>query len=181
MPPNSLGFCLDRVVWGNKAWFPGDYGFAPTAAAFHAAIGNFGRVVDEHPYPDSLGCCVQLDKLGEFKPCCIVTISDDLDKLLWREPWLVYGIIVHEATHVWQFIQDKMGEDEPGDEIEAHALQHIAGELINAYMVTRGEEVMKAMAKKPFPFAKGGAKSKPAKPGKDKGNPKGKPGELKKY
>uniref|UniRef100_A0A6M3LR09 Uncharacterized protein n=1 Tax=viral metagenome TaxID=1070528 RepID=A0A6M3LR09_9ZZZZ len=44
------------------------------------------------------------------------------------------GILVHEATHVWQAICEDMGEDEPSSEFEAYALQKISQGLISAWL-----------------------------------------------
>lgn len=41
----------------------------------------------------------------------------------------VLALIVHEATHVWQYACRIMGETSPGDEIEAYAMQNITQEL----------------------------------------------------
>lgn len=35
------------------------------------------------------------------------------------------ALIVHEATHVWQKIQERMGEQYPSDEFEAYSIQKI--------------------------------------------------------
>jgi hypothetical protein len=35
------------------------------------------------------------------------------------------ALVVHEATHVWQEVCREMGEEEPGAEIEAYAIQWI--------------------------------------------------------
>ena len=35
------------------------------------------------------------------------------------------ALVVHEATHVWQEVCREMGEEEPGTEIEAYAIQWI--------------------------------------------------------
>lgn len=42
----------------------------------------------------------------------------------------VAGLLIHEAVHVWQFYARDMGEDAPGSEQEAYAVQAIAQELL---------------------------------------------------
>lgn len=45
----------------------------------------------------------------------------------------VYGLIVHEAVHVWQRIVEHIGEHKPSDEFMAYGIQTIAQELMFAY------------------------------------------------
>ncbi|MFZ5669116.1 MAG: hypothetical protein ACOY4K_06455 [Pseudomonadota bacterium] len=48
------------------------------------------------------------------------------------------GLIVHEATHVWQFVRHHMNEASPSKEFEAYAMQAIAQSLIEAVNDTWG-------------------------------------------
>lgn len=50
-----------------------------------------------------------------------------------RSIYAVYGLIVHEATHIWQEIKELLGEDNPSKEFEAYSMQWIAYELIAEY------------------------------------------------
>ena len=47
-----------------------------------------------------------------------------------RHPVEVAGLLVHEAVHIWQQYADRIGEDEPGREQEAYAIQAISHELM---------------------------------------------------
>lgn len=57
---------------------------------------------------------------------CIVTMRD------WegRNPIEVAGLLVHEAVHAWQEYAEGIGEQNPGREQEAYAIQSIAQELM---------------------------------------------------
>jgi hypothetical protein len=48
------------------------------------------------------------------------------------------GLLVHEATHVWQHICESIGETKPSVEFEAYAMQSIVSNLLTAYEDTRG-------------------------------------------
>lgn len=45
----------------------------------------------------------------------------------------VAGLLVHEAVHVWQRYCRDMGEDFPGSEQEAYAIQAISQELFESF------------------------------------------------
>jgi hypothetical protein len=47
-----------------------------------------------------------------------------------RNPIEIAGLLVHEAAHAWQAYADSIGEDRPGREQEAYAVQAIAQELM---------------------------------------------------
>jgi len=51
-----------------------------------------------------------------------------------RSPVEVYGLLIHEAVHIWQTECEYMHEDTPGDEIEAYAIQSVSQNLIDAYL-----------------------------------------------
>lgn len=45
----------------------------------------------------------------------------------------VYGLLVHEAVHLWQQWRDHAGERAPSIEFEAYAVQALAQNLMQAY------------------------------------------------
>lgn len=44
-----------------------------------------------------------------------------------------YGLIVHEAVHIWQEVKDRMKEDSPSCEFEAYSVQAIAQDLFELW------------------------------------------------
>lgn len=61
-----------------------------------------------------------------FGLVCVVCLSD----FEGRDPIEVAGLLVHEAAHVWQRYARSIGENDPGDEQEAYAVQAISQELL---------------------------------------------------
>ncbi|MDS7931844.1 hypothetical protein RMB13_20625 [Acinetobacter sp. V102_4] len=59
----------------------------------------------------------------------IVQIGDTADK----DQLQVYGLLLHEAVHVWQIVKRRMGEREPSIEFEAYSIQAIAQDLFEMY------------------------------------------------
>lgn len=45
----------------------------------------------------------------------------------------IYGLLVHEATHLWQAIREHIGEKNPSYEFEAYSMQNISQNLFEAY------------------------------------------------
>ncbi|EKU59476.1 hypothetical protein ACINWC323_1017 [Acinetobacter sp. WC-323] len=48
----------------------------------------------------------------------------------------VYGLLLHEAVHVWQRVKTLMGEREPSTEFEAYSIQAIAQDLFEMYQAS---------------------------------------------
>lgn len=112
------------------------FGFCPSAKAWKRAMKAMDVDLDANPYPDSDGRMTSFDKGG--KVCCIVTIRDGVEHK--HDPVEVMGIIVHEATHVWQEVRSAMQERAPSSEFEAYSMQAITQELFAAYASTRGKD-----------------------------------------
>ncbi len=65
----------------------------------------------------------------------IVQIGDTSDK----DQIQVYGLLLHEAVHVWQIVKRRMGEREPSVEFEAYSIQAIAQDLFEMYEESGGK------------------------------------------
>lgn len=53
---------------------------------------------------------------------------------LGRDPIDVATLLVHEAVHIWQYWCEKIGEDRPGDEQEAYAIQLLSYTLMREFV-----------------------------------------------
>jgi len=61
--------------------------------------------------------------------CCIVALREKKGLSLVE----VYGVLVHEATHIWQAFCEYIGETNPSAEFEAYAIQTLSQRLMTAY------------------------------------------------
>ncbi|EJB8466345.1 hypothetical protein L2645_16310 [Acinetobacter baumannii] len=59
----------------------------------------------------------------------IVQIGDTEDK----DQIQVYGLLLHEAVHIWQIVKRRMGEREPSVECEAYSIRAIAQDLFEMF------------------------------------------------
>lgn len=64
------------------------------------------------------------------KPGRPLAVVVTLNEWQGRDPIEVAGLLIHEAVHIWQQYAEDMGEESPGDEQEAYAIQAIAQELM---------------------------------------------------
>ena len=124
----------DRVVWLDRGWQPVLFGFCPSEKAWKREMNRLGSA--DLPYPSSGGSCSRFKATETSSECILVTIRDGEEKRRSLEE--IVGILVHEATHVWQFILEHIGEDKASPEMEAYALQAISQGLFAAFVKTRG-------------------------------------------
>lgn len=71
------------------------------------------------------------------KECVIVTMRPDHTKYSMTQ---IFGLLTHEAVHVWQFYCESIGEKTPGKEQEAYSIQHISQNLWDAYVEMTGRK-----------------------------------------
>lgn len=108
------------------------YGFCPSKKAWTRLMRRL-KVKDPAPYPEVAGSCTQIRR-DDGEVVVIVTVHERMDD---ANPIAIAGVIVHEATHVFQFICEAVGEEEPGRETQAYAMQNIVMGLLDAYNTTR--------------------------------------------
>lgn len=53
----------------------------------------------------------------------------------------VFGLLAHEAVHIWQEIRSHLGEQSPSKEFEAYSVQKICQELFSEYMRQRKPKI----------------------------------------
>lgn len=99
--------------------------------------------VADCPYPETDAKCNVFwnaeYKRGGKKTIIMVTVGEHIDA---KDHLGILGLLIHECTHVWQFIRQDIGETAPSYETEAYAMQNIVMSMLNAYSETRGIEVV---------------------------------------
>lgn len=79
---------------------------------------------------------------SDSKICCVVCI--DVPSNISKGQ--VYGLLVHEAVHVWQQYCESIGESRPSSEFEAYTIQAIAQALMFSYDAPTLDEKANATA-----------------------------------
>lgn len=74
------------------------------------------------------GAAAQVDFYSEGA-YAVVQLGDTSERKLIE----IYGLLLHEAVHVWQKVKKLMGEKEPSSEFEAYSIQAIAQDLFEMY------------------------------------------------
>ena len=97
-----------------------------SADEFHAAMAHINADDQSARWVRGGSATTHCVSDDSGKLTCIVCISD----FDGRDPIEVAGLLVHEAVHVWQRYAASIGEDRPGDEQEAYAVQAISQELM---------------------------------------------------
>lgn len=135
----------NKVVWLPRGWLPTYVGFCPSEKAWKREMKRL--VTDkaarkQEVYPTSDASCSVFEKKvgpGATKTLCLITVAESLD-----EGWgtdagreSIYGLLLHEAVHVWQFILKDIGEKVPSPEFEAYSVQALFIHLSSAYRRTR--------------------------------------------
>lgn len=123
---------LNSVVWCDRGWQPVEYCFCPSEKAWHRQMK--AMEITGESYPETDGRATFFTKHG--KTIAIVTVRDGAEEK--HSLIELLGILVHEATHIWQEIRAVMGEKDPSSEFEAYSMQAIVQELIAAFKKTRG-------------------------------------------
>ena len=116
---------MSRRLSGNLQDLAYTYYLATTEKAFKAVLRRH-KIYDSSYMPTgALACCTIYEEQG----IAVVCLKEELP-LTTEE---IYSLLVHEAVHLWQAHCRWLGEDKPGEETEAYAIQKIAGELIKEY------------------------------------------------
>ena len=114
-----------RALSGNLQECAYKYFLATDEKAFKRILKSFSIYDSDYLPTGALACCTIYEEQG----LAVICLREEL--ALTTED--IYCLLVHEAVHLWQAHCRWLGEDKPGEETEAYAIQKIAGELIKEY------------------------------------------------
>ncbi|AXJ90007.1 hypothetical protein DKP84_06110 [Acinetobacter pittii] len=80
------------------------------------------------PFLSNEGAAAQVNYYSDGA-YAVVQLGDTSERKLIE----IYGLLLHEAVHVWQKVKKLMGEKEPSSEFEAYSIQAIAQDLFEMY------------------------------------------------
>lgn len=86
---------------------------------------------DRHAWPETPATTLSLDDVHDGEPVCIVCLNPKDPKSTGID---IAACLVHEAWHVVKKGFNWIGEDNPGEEITAYALQYTASRLMHSYV-----------------------------------------------
>ncbi len=118
-------------MWLDRSLLQGPrVAFVTSERQFLAAKKSAGVECDGPMLEAVQHACVHSYQTARGELVCIVAIS--LDACREMTGIEIAALLTHEAVHVWQRVRDRLGGD-LGREMEAYAIQNIAGNLMHAY------------------------------------------------
>lgn len=125
---------LQDVAWLPRGWSPVAIGFAPSREAWEKVRYDFNN---KSSWPG-------VEAIGRTQIMVSKTTGEAAILVILMPPAEVSALdviltLAHEAVHVFQFMCEFIGEDEPGAEQEAYGIEQILKGLIEAYRATLGK------------------------------------------
>lgn len=94
-------------------------------AAVERKLGTCGAL-----FPASGAHTLTYDRKDGRGITCVVALAETLAK---RDLIQIQALLVHEAVHIWQKHAADIGEDFPGAEQEAYAIQYLSEALLREF------------------------------------------------
>lgn len=104
------------------------------AAMKHLGVTNPGRWLAT----DRAHATTHLFNDPKGRACAVVALGDTKGRSLVE----VYGLLIHEAVHIWQDHCENIGETRSGKEYEAYVIQWLAQQLLEAYNPVHMKEIV---------------------------------------
>jgi hypothetical protein len=129
--PNNLRRTM-MTIWLSRTLIDGDYlGICTTEAEYHRTLKHLKVPISEWSSWLSSGALATTHFLDSAKgnraTVVCIPVKPDMDGID------VATLLVHEAVHVVQEYFRWIGEENPGNEIEAYAVQNVSASLMRAY------------------------------------------------
>lgn len=127
-----------RINWHRFGMFPGQFGFCPSREVWDYEMS---RMQVNHSFPASDGRTTTVVRTCretgvETEMACIITISESVDRKLRDDVPGVAALVAYEAAHVVQEMFAFAGEDNPGTEAEAYAVQMVTAYTMRDYIAS---------------------------------------------
>lgn len=120
---------LHGVQWCNPGHFPFSYGYCASKKDWKRLMRHLNA---KEPYPSDKDSDARMTTLqSKHGITMIVSFSEHAHDF---DPITITGLIVHECIHIWQELQQFIGETDPGWEMEAYTVQAIYCEMLNAML-----------------------------------------------
>lgn len=123
-----------QLTWLNRALLssPLEYALCISAKQYHRELKRLGvprKYRGEFLPTECQAMAHRFESASGAVPFALVTIghTGKLDGIK------IASILMHEAVHIFQYIKEAIGEDEPGMETEAYSIQKIAQNLMYSY------------------------------------------------
>ena len=122
-----------KTLWLNRALFesPYCYRLCVTEKDFHSELKRLGIPKGSRPAflkTTHANATTNFFEASNGELCAIVNLRKEDG--LKRKKSEVYGLLIHEAMHIWREGREHLGEFSPSSELEAYAVQRIAQNLI---------------------------------------------------
>ena len=124
---------MSKVLWIDRDLIVGPYiALVQSEKQFHAAMSHCQIPKADHDdwiKTPTANATMHWFNNPAGEQCCIVALRMKKGISLIQ----VYGLLVHEAVHIWQAFRERIGEDNPSKEFEAYSIQAISQRLMAAY------------------------------------------------
>lgn len=123
---------MSKVRWLDRTlvMMPCYLGLCTSEKAFKKELKRL-KVTEKVSYlkADDAGRLYTFERSTHTNLLCLVCINPKKG----RSKEEIYGLLVHEAVHVWQAIKENIEETSPSPEFEAYSIQSISQVLMEAY------------------------------------------------
>lgn len=124
---------MSKVNWLNRSMVMSPYFCLVTSEAeFHSACKHIKLPIGEWPSFITAGADATAHHF-ENPDGKVMTVVALHPRAFQQDRVSVYGVLIHEAVHIWQNYCKSIGETDPSVEFEAYSIQHISQTLIEQW------------------------------------------------
>lgn len=112
-----------RIKYFGTGFVPIYFGFTTNPKAFAGEMSRL-KVAEPPLFVSAKAFATTHCLTSKNKSFWTVIVCLDMKKCRTATAACVPAVLAHEATHVWQYAKEKIGEEKPGSEVEAYAIQY---------------------------------------------------------